>query len=172
MVIAAPLNNANGYLVISTLFTYARTFIGCRFFIYILNDELTIVIVLLGVGLLAAPWLKAFRYGKQPWRPRGSRLGLWTLVPLLVIYVSANLFVLIFSWWPSDVQRSLRTTAPIVPSVLGPIVGTSFLVAGAVYWLWDLHVLRWLGYTTEVYAETQDESELDVHMHFHVSHTH
>jgi hypothetical protein len=30
MIIAAPLKNANGYLVVSTLFTYARTFIGCR----------------------------------------------------------------------------------------------------------------------------------------------
>jgi hypothetical protein len=30
MIIAAPLKNANGYLVVSTLFTYARTFIGCK----------------------------------------------------------------------------------------------------------------------------------------------
>jgi hypothetical protein len=126
-------------------------------------------LVLLGVGLLAAPYLKAFRYGTQPWKPRGSRLGLWTLVPLASIYVLGNLFVLVFSWWPSDLKKSLRTAAPIVPSVIGPVLGTVFLVAGAFYWVWDLHILRWLGYTTEVMAETHEETELDVRMYFHVS---
>lgn len=129
-------------------------------------------IVILGVGLLAAPWLKAFRYGRHPWRPHGSRLGLWTLVPLVLLYTLGNLFVLIFTWWPSDVQKSLKTTAPIVPSILGPILGTVFLVAGAIYWVWDRHVLVWLGYTTEVLAERHDESELDVQMNFHVSTAH
>ncbi|KAF2807212.1 uncharacterized protein BDZ99DRAFT_392515, partial [Mytilinidion resinicola] len=153
MILAAPLQNANGYLVISTLFTYARTWVG----------------LFLGVGLLAAPWLKAFRYGTQPWRPHGSRLGLWTLIPLVTLYTLGNLFVLVFSWWPSDVQKSLRTTSPIVPSVVGPILGTVFLVAGAAYWVWDRHILMWLGYTTEVMAERQDGSDLDVQMYFHVS---
>ncbi|CAN9439065.1 unnamed protein product [Alternaria alternata] len=151
MIIAAPLKNANGYLVVSTLFTYARTFIG----------------LLLGIGLLAGPYLKAFRYGTQPWKPRGSRLGLWTLVPLVSIYVLGNLFILVFSWWPSDLQKSMRAIAPVVPSLIGPALGTVFLVAGAFYWMWDLHVLRWLGYTTEVMAETQDESELEVRMYVH-----
>jgi hypothetical protein len=125
--------------------------------------------VLLGIGLLAAPYLKAFRYGTQPWRPRGSHLGLWTLVPLVSIYVLGNLFMIVFSWWPADLQKSLRTTAPIVPSLIGPVLGTVFLIAGAFYWMWDLHVLRWLGYTTEIMAETQDESEMDVRMYVHVS---
>ena len=172
MIIAAPLNNANGYLVISTLFTYARTFIGCRLRTNLQTPtELINTLVLLGIGLLAAPWLKSFRYGTQPWRPRGSRLGLWTIIPLVTIFSVSNLFVLVFSWWPSDLQKSLKTKASIVPSVTGPILGTGFLVAGAVYWVWDLHILRWLGYTTEVMAETQDESELDVQMYFHVSHS-
>lgn len=125
--------------------------------------------MLLGIGLLAGPYLKAFRYGTQPWKPRGSRLGLWTLVPLVSIYVLGNLFILVFSWWPSDLQKSMRAIAPVVPSLIGPALGTVFLVAGAFYWMWDLHVLRWLGYTTEVMAETQDESELEVRMYVHVS---
>ncbi|KAF2733876.1 hypothetical protein EJ04DRAFT_494500 [Polyplosphaeria fusca] len=151
MIIAAPLDNANGYLVISTLFTYARTFVG----------------LLLGFGLLAAPWLKSFKYGSDPWRPHGSRLGLWTLIPLVLLYICGNFFVLVFSWWPSDVQKSLKTATTVLPSMTGPIIGTVFLIAGAVYWVWDLYILRWLGYTTEVLAETQEESELDVQMYFH-----
>ncbi|CAN9255065.1 unnamed protein product [Alternaria alternata] len=138
MIIAAPLKNANGYPVVSTLFTYARTFIG----------------LLLGIGLLAGPYLKAFRYGTQPWKPRGPSLGLRTLVPLVSIYVLGNLFILVFLWWPSDLQKSMRAIAPVVPSLIGPVLRTVFLVAGAFYWMWDLHVLRWLGYTTEIMAET------------------
>ncbi len=144
MIASSPLSDANGYLVISTLFTYARTWVG----------------IFLGTGLLAAPWLKSFQVDGKSWRPSTTGAGMKVAFPLTLLFVAANLFVLVFSWWPADVHDSLQTTSPILPSVVGPIVGTCFLVAGAVYWLWDLHVLKVFGYTWQVLEREPEEEEV------------
>jgi hypothetical protein len=85
------------------------------------------------MGLLAAPWLQSFKSERQPWRPMGSRLGLKTIVPMTLFFILTNLFVLIFSWWPADLRKSLHTKLSIVPPITGPILGSVFLLAGAVY---------------------------------------
>lgn len=164
MILASPLSDANGYLVISTLFTYARTWVGgdLCYNILSMSEPTNFITVFLGLGLLAAPWLKSFRSDGRQWRPRGSRTGLKTIIPLTLLFVLANLFVLILSWWPANLQNSLHIKSPILPSVAGPIVGTVFLLAGAVYWFWDLHALRGIGYTWKVEETEPDGGKVEM----------
>jgi hypothetical protein len=92
MILATPLSDANGYLVISNLFTYARTWVGgdlCHTCCLCQNLLISFT-VFLGLGLLAAPRLKSFRSDGRQWRPRGSRLGLKTIVPLTLLFVLVN----------------------------------------------------------------------------------
>ncbi|KAH8658620.1 amino acid/polyamine transporter I [Tricladium varicosporioides] len=139
-ILATPLSNANGYLVISTLFPYARTWIAS----------------LLGLGLLAAPWLKAWKKGDEPWKPRSSKLGYWSQMPLTTIFIVANAFVIVLCWFPANLQSTLKTKSPILPPVVGPAVGTSLFFVGAIYWLWDIKILPLLGYKFEANAERQE----------------
>jgi hypothetical protein len=102
---------------------------------------------LLGCGLLAAPWIPAFRHTpEEKWKPQSSNLGYFLLVPLVVLFVAGNLFILILCWWPADVQKTLDTKALTLPSYAGPIAGTSILAAGVAHWLWDIHILPYFGY--------------------------
>jgi hypothetical protein len=164
MILASPLSDANGYLVISNLFTYARTWVGgdLCYTCCLCQNLLISFIVFLGLGLLAAPWLKSFRSDGRQWRPRGSRLGLKTIDPLTLLFVLVNLLVVILSWWPANLQKSLHTESPILPTIAGPIVGTVFLFTGAVYWFWDLHVLRWIGYTWKVEETEPDGGKVEM----------
>lgn len=128
-------------------------------------------LVVLGLGLLAAPYLNSFSSDGSPWKPQSSPLfGRWILYPLVVIYILANLFVIVVCWLPSDEQVTLHTKGFVLPSFAGPLVGTVFFVAGAVYWVWDLHILPALGLRMEVLAEYQ--VEFTVHLTFRVSHSH
>lgn len=111
--------------------------------------------VLLGLGLLAAPHLNSFSKADVPWKPI-AWLGRWTQVPLTTLYVLANGFMLVLYWFPSNLQKDLHTKSVILPSYVGPLVGTVFYVAGAVYWVWDLKVLPKLGWRLEVLQERQE----------------
>ena len=101
------------------------------------------------------------------WSPRASAFGLWDLVPLTVIYIVANLFIFIVNWFPASLQDSLHLTSRVVPSYAGPTVGTAVITAGGVYWIFDRHILRLLGYKMEPLQEYQEG--LTVHLSFHVS---
>lgn len=147
-IIATPLSNANGYLVFSTIFYYDRT----------------IVAMVLGIALLAAPHLKSFEYEGQKWSPKGSSLGLWYLFPLTGIYIVANLFVFVVDWFPASLQNTLHTKERVVASWVGPTVGTACFAAGAAYWLWDRHILHFLGYDSEPLQERTEG--LTVHITF------
>ena len=117
--------------------------------------------------MLAAPYLKSFEYDSRKWSPKGSSLGLWYLLPLTVLYIVANLFVFVVDWFPASLQNTLHTKEHVVASWVGPTVGTSCFLAGAVYWLWDRHVLRFLGYEMEPLREWTEG--LTVHITFEVS---
>jgi len=146
LISAAPLSSVNGYLVVSTLYTYAKTPVG----------------ILLGVAILAAPKLDSFKFAGNQWYPRGSRLGFWALFPMGLIYVLTNLFLFTVIWFPSGLQKQLLTKSPILPSFIGPTVGLSCFVGGALYWIWDRKILKALGYRLEPLAERQEGYEVCV----------
>ncbi|KAF1998128.1 amino acid transporter [Amniculicola lignicola CBS 123094] len=136
LIIAAPLDDPNGYLIISTLYHYCRTLMG----------------VLLGSALLAAPWLNSFAATDDQgntikrWTPRGSRVGIVTIWPLALIYLAANLFVFVVSWFPPNLENRLHTNSKIVTSYAGPTTAIIIYVMAAMYWLWDIHILPRLGW--------------------------
>src|SRR5436305_11251593 len=101
--------------------------------------------VLLGCGLLAAPWLDSFKLPEERWKPKSSSLGYLLLGPLLVIFILGNLLILVLCWWPANVQQTLATKALTLPSYTGPIIGTSVLAVGIVHWVWDIYILPWFG---------------------------
>lgn len=123
--------------------------------------------MVLGIALLAAPHLKTFEYEGQKWSPKGSSLGLWYLFPLTGIYIVANLFVFVVDWFPASLQNTLHTKERVVASWVGPTVGTACFAAGAAYWLWDRHILHFLGYDSEPLQERTEG--LTVHITFEVS---
>lgn len=152
LIIICPLGSPNGYLVISTLFSYCRT----------------LVAVVLGVALLCAPFLKSFglrRDGKYVrWHPQGSRSSFWLVYPLTVIYILVNFGVFVLSWVPANLQASFPTASKVVPSYAGPIAGVACIGAGAIYWLWDRQILRRLLYET---VKTQERIVgLDIYVYF------
>lgn len=147
-IIATPLSSVNGYLVFSTLFNYARTVVG----------------IVLGIALVCAPFLSSFRHNGKRWTPQGTTGGYWLVVPLTVIYILANLFVFVVSWFPASLQDILNTKSRVTPSYVGPTVSMATFAVGAVYWFWDCHILRWLGYRLEPLQEYRDG--LVVHMAF------
>lgn len=75
------------------------------------------------------------------------------IYPLTVIYILANLFVFIVSWFPPDLQTSLLTNSPIVTSYAGPATGVLIYAVGALYWAWDLHILPAFGYHFQKLSE-------------------
>lgn len=119
---------------------------------------------MLGGALLFAPRLQSFRLNGEPWTPKSSKLGLKLIYPLTMIYVLANLFVFVFSWFPSETFHAQRQ---VVSSFLGPAVVISCVLAGAAYWFWDRHLLQLLGYRLETLQEYNEG--LDVHLSFKVS---
>jgi hypothetical protein len=90
------------------------------------------------------------------WYPQGSRLGLWAIYFLAALYVLMNLFVFAMIWLPSNLQKALNSSSPILPSFLGPTVGISCYAAGALYWVWDRKILKALGYRLEPLKERQE----------------
>jgi hypothetical protein len=143
IVISTPLEDNNGYLVASTLYTYTRTWVA----------------ILLGLGLLRAPYLRVFRTATGRWYPQSTRLGLWIIVPFALLYTLANAFILILCWFPSDLGQREH----ILPTFVGPAVGTGLSVLGVVFWLFDLHLLPHFGYRME--AEERREGYV-VHLRF------
>ena len=119
------------------------------------------------MALLAAPYLKAFEYDGRRWSPKGSSLGRWYLFPLTGIYIVTNLFVFVVDWFPARLQNTLHTKARVVAPWVGPTVGTACFAAGAAYWLWDRHILRFFGYEMEPLQEHTEG--LTVHITFEVS---
>ena len=119
-----------------------------------------VLIVLLGCGLLCAPWLSCFK-GKdgQPWKSESSRFGYGLLVPLTVAYVCANAFVLVFSFFPSQTKAVPNTKGQIITALAGPIAGHSIIAFGVIWWAWDRKILPRLGYHFKVSAGEISYSE-------------
>jgi hypothetical protein len=104
------------------------------------------------------------------WKPRGSRLGLLLVYPLTVIYIVANLFVFIVSWFPADLQKPLYTNSPIITSYAGPTATVIIYAIGALYWGWDLHILRALGYDfKKLQEDVKVDGSGDIELKFDVS---
>ena len=122
----------------------------------------------MGSALLFAWCLDSFAFDGKPWSPQGSRsrVGRFLVYPLTFLYVLANLFVFVVSWFPASLQNTLHTKARVVPSYVGPVVTICCFAAGAVYWLWDLHLAPALGYRREARQEIRDG--LEIHMQFDV----
>jgi hypothetical protein len=125
-----------------------------------------------GSALLFAVKLDSFAFEGKPWRPQGSRTGIGRLLvyPLCLLYVLANLFIFVVSWFPASLQNTLHTKARVVPSYVGPVVTMCCFAAGAVYWLWDLYLAPALGYRREAMQETREG--LEIHMQFDVGGLH
>lgn len=96
------------------------------------------------------------------WYPQSTRLGLWIIVPFTLLYTLANAFILILCWFPSDLGQREQ----ILPTFVGPAVGTGLSVLGVVFWFFDLHLLPHFGYRME--AEERREGYV-VHLRFQVS---
>ena len=134
--------------------------------ISLLQSNANSLLVILGGALLLAPRLQAFSIDGKPWIPQGTRAGLKFVMPMTVIFILANLFLFIVSWFPASIQDTLHTQAPVISFYLGPTVSTACLAAGALYWFWDQHVLRLLGYRLEPLQEYVEG--LEVHLSFNV----
>jgi hypothetical protein len=106
--------------------------------------------VLLGFGLLLAPWIESFRVNGEKWKPQSSRLGWWLLAPLVIIYILSNAFVLILSWFPENLQSVTRTTQQTLPYYTGPVTALGIIGFGIMWWAWDSHILPFLGYHFQV----------------------
>ncbi|MCJ1399377.1 hypothetical protein MMC11_002579 [Xylographa trunciseda] len=144
-IIIAPLDMSNGFAVISTFYSYVHTYIS----------------IMLGIALLCAPWLPSFQYTNREdgrFRPESSKLGYWLLGPLAIVYIATNFAVLALSWFPVNEQQVLDTTESTLPYFTGPVAALGVLAFGVVWWFWDRHVLRWLGYVFTVGKEKDEYS--------------
>ena len=70
-----------------------------------------------------------------------------------MVYVCANAFVLVFSFFPPQTNGSPNGKGQIISALAGPIAGHSILAFGALWWTWDHQILRRIGY----YFEASDE---------------
>ncbi|KAK3356354.1 amino acid permease-domain-containing protein [Lasiosphaeria hispida] len=152
LILATPLGDATGFLVFITLPNYARTVLS----------------ILLGLGLLAAPWLKSFRSseGDLLWEPKSSRhLKGFLVFPLALLFVLINLFVLVLYWFPPQGQRDGGIATPITSNCIGPVAMGIF--GGAVlYWVWDRLVLPRLGCRMEIEDPDVVDDDFDVRITF------
>ncbi|KAK0708714.1 amino acid permease-domain-containing protein [Lasiosphaeris hirsuta] len=165
-ILATPLGDATGFLVFITLPNYARTVLS----------------ILLGLGLLAAPWLSSFRPSESsislvpgrhgvecraaPWEPQSSRrLKGFLVFPLAFLFVLMNLFVLVLYWFPPRGQRDGGLATPITSNCIGPVAMGIF--GGAIlYWVWDRLVLPRLGCRMEIVDLDEIDHNLDVRITF------
>ena len=67
-------------------------------------------------------------------------MGKNTLRALAGTYVILNTFIIVLIWWPQ------KTT---IPSYVAPVVGTSVLGFGIIYWFGFAKVLPALGYSID-----------------------
>ena len=119
------------------------------------------IIVLLGCGLLCAPWLSCFKDNEgHDWKSQSSKFGYGLLAPLTTVYVCANAFVLVFSFFPPQTDGAPNTKGQIVSALAGPIAGHSILAFGAIWWTWDLQILPRIGYHFEATDGEIDYSEM------------
>ncbi|MCJ1384718.1 hypothetical protein MMC17_007836 [Xylographa soralifera] len=135
----------NGFEVISTFYSYIHTYIS----------------IMLGIALLCAPWLSSFQYTNREdnrFRPESSKLGYWLLGPLAILYIVTNFAVLALSWFPVNEQQALDTIESTLPYFTGPVAALGVLAFGVIWWFWDKHLLRWLGYVFIVGKEENEYS--------------
>ena len=64
----------------------------------------------------------------------------------MFIYVGANAFVLILSFVPANLPDTVSKNAPTLPWYTGPVAGLGVIAFGILWWAWDRHVLKRLGY--------------------------
>ena len=132
---------------------------------------------MLGCALLAAPFLASFSYSEREdlrFTPQSTSLGYWLLGPLTIIYVLANAFVLVLSFFPADANPGHTAGMPTLPYYTGPVAGGAVIAFGILWWTWDRHLLPAFGY----YFSTQEEHNYSPHwridilqVRFHVSPT-
>lgn len=102
---------------------------------------------MLGLGLLCAPKIKAFRMTeREKFKIQSSKLGYWLLCPLTIVYVVMNLAVIVLSWIPPDQGTMSHATQKTLPYFTGPVAALIILCFGVIWWSWDCHILPRLGY--------------------------
>jgi hypothetical protein len=119
--------------------------------------------VFLGCALLCARWLPSFQdepNGKVPWKPKSSSLGWWLLVPLTVIYILGNIFVLVVSWFPASFQVDLGTSHSTLSNYTGPIAGICVIGIGVLWWAWDTYIAEFFGYRFWTEEDPEHESSV------------
>jgi hypothetical protein len=76
-----------------------------------------------------------------------------------VIYIITNASVIILSWFPVDEQKALKTTRPTLPYFTGPVTALAVMAFGVLWWCWDRHILRKLGYVWSIEEKVEDSVE-------------
>jgi amino acid transporter len=111
-------NNHNDevYNLVTDLFVYGQTWM--------------FILVSLAVFALRSQTSRA-------WKPALFRYPV--LVTIVAVFVPFNLFVLVLSWWPPNVEKD-------IPSYVTPGVATGIIAFGLLYWVVFAKVLPALGY--------------------------
>lgn len=120
---------------------------------------------MLGLGLLCAPKIKAFRMiEREKFQIQSSRLGFWLLGPLTIVYVVMNSAVIVLSWIPFDQGTMSHTTRKTLPYFTGPLAALIILCFGVLWWLWDCHILPRFGYVFWPEEKKEYDEGLRVHI--------
>lgn len=130
------------------------------------------LLVLITVALLAAPWLSAFQNrttGKR-WGEDKSLFARITLYAQASIYLTSSVMIFVVSWFPAKMQETPQTNELILPTYLGPLVVMLCYAVGVLLWGWDLHILPVLGWKMEPLQE--ERIGLTIHMTFQVWYSH
>ncbi|KAI5851983.1 amino acid/polyamine transporter I [Tricharina praecox] len=115
-------NNQNDevYNLVTDLFVYGQTW----------------MIIAVSLGIIAL-----YYQPLRNWRPQLFPFAV--LVGIIAVYVPAQLFVVILSWWPAPDEVEKRKE---IPSYVTPGVATGIIAFGLVYWMMFAKVLPALGY--------------------------
>ena len=94
-----------------------------------------------------------------------------------MVYVCANAFVLVFSFFPPQTNGSPNRKGQIISALAGPIAGHSILAFGALWWTWDRKILPSIGYhfeasdgeiaNSEILEDGYSESDLHCECELH-----
>lgn len=172
-----PLGSPVGFYFMSVLYSYVHAYI-CGLSLHdpkilsLVDVYANTSLVFLGLGLLCAPWIRAFQFNGHSWKPKSSSLGWGLLAPLIVIYVLCNSLVLIFYWWPGNLEKATGTAHETLPYYIVPVTGLAIIAFGVLWWAWDYYILPLFGYhfsVNEVEEDSQRWRAKIIRVNFHVS---
>lgn len=139
MKIFTPNNtNDDAYNLMTNLFINAQNWImsKCSFLPWPSEPLRALIhplLVTVSLGIFSLRYHKKFR----AWKPQ--LMGWNVLIGIVSVYVPANLFVIVLTWWPPTVQTS-------IPSYVTPGVASAIIVFGCFYWVVFAKILPALGY--------------------------